>query len=62
MSAIIIVVVFFVKELNERFKAKLPVPLPIEVAIVSILPLSLDAPRYSYICFVIDPICGFHLN
>uniref|UniRef100_A0A3B3T5G0 Solute carrier family 26 member 3, tandem duplicate 2 n=1 Tax=Paramormyrops kingsleyae TaxID=1676925 RepID=A0A3B3T5G0_9TELE len=36
MSAIIIVVVFIVKELNERFKAKLPVPLPIEVAITVI--------------------------
>uniref|UniRef100_A0A3B3T3D1 Solute carrier family 26 member 3, tandem duplicate 2 n=1 Tax=Paramormyrops kingsleyae TaxID=1676925 RepID=A0A3B3T3D1_9TELE len=35
MSAIIIVVVFIVKELNERFKAKLPVPLPIEVTVIA---------------------------
>ncbi|XP_066561037.1 chloride anion exchanger [Amia ocellicauda] len=30
-SIIIMVVVFIVKELNDRFKAKLPVPIPIEV-------------------------------
>ncbi|CAG5927252.1 unnamed protein product [Menidia menidia] len=31
ISLVIIVVVFIVKELNERFKSKLPVPIPIEV-------------------------------
>lgn len=35
MSIIIMVVVFIVKELNERYKAKLPVPIPIEVIVVS---------------------------
>lgn len=35
MSIIIMVVVFIVKELNDRFKAKLPVPIPIEVIVVS---------------------------
>lgn len=36
MSIIIMVVVFIVKELNERYKAKLPVPIPIEVIVVSV--------------------------
>lgn len=31
MSIIIMVIVFIVKELNERFRTKLPVPIPIEV-------------------------------
>nr|XP_019955396.1 PREDICTED: chloride anion exchanger [Paralichthys olivaceus] len=31
ISLVIMVVVFIVKELNERFKSKLPVPIPIEV-------------------------------
>ncbi|XP_061815030.1 chloride anion exchanger-like [Nerophis lumbriciformis] len=31
ISLVIMVVVFIVKELNDRFKAKLPVPIPIEV-------------------------------
>ncbi|XP_075328652.1 chloride anion exchanger-like [Odontesthes bonariensis] len=31
ISLVIIVVVFIVKELNDRFKSKLPVPIPIEV-------------------------------
>lgn len=31
MSIIIMVIVFIVKELNDRFRAKLPVPIPIEV-------------------------------
>lgn len=43
MSIIIMVVVFIVKELNERYKAKLPVPIPIEVIVVSFaLVLSID--------------------
>lgn len=43
MSIIIMVVVFIVKELNERYKAKLPVPIPIEVIVVSFaLVLSVD--------------------
>lgn len=36
MSIIIMIVVFIVKELNERYKAKLPVPIPIEVIVVSV--------------------------
>lgn len=36
MSIIIMLVVFVVKELNERYKAKLPVPVPIEVIVVSV--------------------------
>lgn len=35
MSIIIMAVVFIVKELNDRYKAKLPVPIPIEVIVVS---------------------------
>lgn len=35
MSIIIMAVVFIVKELNERYKARLPVPIPIEVIMVS---------------------------
>eukprot|EP00061_Rhincodon_typus_P012750 g38668.t1 len=31
ISLIIMVVVFIVKEINDRFKSKLPVPIPIEV-------------------------------
>lgn len=34
MSIVIMVVVFIVKELNDRYKAKLPVPIPIEVIMV----------------------------
>lgn len=34
MSIVIMVVVFVVKELNEKYKAKLPVPVPIEVIMV----------------------------
>ena len=34
ISLVIIVVVFIVKELNDRFKSKLPVPIPIEVIMV----------------------------
>uniref|UniRef100_A0A674N925 Solute carrier family 26 member 3 n=1 Tax=Takifugu rubripes TaxID=31033 RepID=A0A674N925_TAKRU len=36
MSIIIMVVVFIVKELNDRYKAKLPVPIPIEVIVTII--------------------------
>ncbi|XP_072233158.1 chloride anion exchanger-like [Leuresthes tenuis] len=36
MSIVIIVVVFIVKELNDRYKAKLPVPIPIEVIVTVI--------------------------
>lgn len=36
MSIIIMAVVFIVKELNDRYKAKLPVPIPIEVIVVSV--------------------------
>lgn len=35
ISLLIMVVVFVVKELNDRFKSKLPVPIPIEVIMVS---------------------------
>lgn len=35
MSILIMVVVFIVKELNDRYRAKLPVPIPIEVMVVS---------------------------
>lgn len=35
MSIVIMVVVFIVKELNDKYKAKLPVPIPIEVIMVS---------------------------
>lgn len=34
MSIVIMVVVFIVKELNDKFKARLPVPIPIEVIVV----------------------------
>lgn len=34
ISLVIIVVVFAVKELNDRFKSRLPVPIPIEVIMV----------------------------
>lgn len=34
ISLVIMAVVFVVKELNDRFKAKLPVPIPIEVIMV----------------------------
>lgn len=34
MSIVIMVVVFIVKELNDKFKARLPVPIPIEVIMV----------------------------
>lgn len=34
MSIVIMVVVFIVKELNDKYKAKLPVPIPIEVIMV----------------------------
>lgn len=34
ISLVIMVVVFIVKELNDRFKSKLPVPIPIEVIMV----------------------------
>lgn len=34
-SILIMVVVFIVKEINDRYKAKLPVPIPIEVIMVS---------------------------
>lgn len=33
-SIVIMVVVFIVKELNDKYKAKLPVPIPIEVIMV----------------------------
>lgn len=36
MSIIIMAVVFIVKELNDRYKAKLPVPIPIEVVVVGV--------------------------
>ncbi|CAJ1055629.1 chloride anion exchanger-like isoform X2 [Xyrichtys novacula] len=36
MSIIIMVVVFIVKELNDRYKARLPVPIPIEVVMTII--------------------------
>ncbi|KAM6961553.1 solute carrier family 26 member 3 [Tautogolabrus adspersus] len=36
MSIVIMVVVFIVKELNDRYKAKLPVPIPIEVIVTII--------------------------
>uniref|UniRef100_A0A3Q2GI58 Solute carrier family 26 member 3 n=1 Tax=Cyprinodon variegatus TaxID=28743 RepID=A0A3Q2GI58_CYPVA len=35
MSIVIMVVVFIVKELNDRYKAKLPFPIPIEVIMVT---------------------------
>lgn len=35
MSMVIMLVVFIVKELNDKYKAKLPVPIPIEVIVVS---------------------------
>lgn len=35
ISLVILVVVFIVKELNDRFKSMLPVPIPIEVIMVS---------------------------
>lgn len=34
MSIVIMAVVFVVKELNDKYKAKLPVPIPIEVIMV----------------------------
>ena len=34
-SLVILVVVFVVKEINQRYKAKLPVPIPIELIVVS---------------------------
>lgn len=34
MSIIIMVIVFIVKEMNDMYKAKLPVPIPIEVVMV----------------------------
>lgn len=34
MSIVIMVVVFVVKELNDKYKARLPVPIPIEVIMV----------------------------
>lgn len=34
MSIIIMVIVFIVKEMNDMYKAKLPVPIPIEVIMV----------------------------
>lgn len=34
MSIVIMMVVFIVKELNDKYKAKLPVPIPIEVFMV----------------------------
>uniref|UniRef100_A0A672FEJ4 Solute carrier family 26 member 3 n=1 Tax=Salarias fasciatus TaxID=181472 RepID=A0A672FEJ4_SALFA len=37
MSIVIMVVVFIVKELNDWYKAKLPVPVPIETVMVNIL-------------------------
>uniref|UniRef100_A0A672G177 Solute carrier family 26 member 3, tandem duplicate 2 n=1 Tax=Salarias fasciatus TaxID=181472 RepID=A0A672G177_SALFA len=37
ISLVIIVVVFVVKELNERYKSKLPVPIPIEVIMTVIV-------------------------
>ncbi|XP_068162837.1 chloride anion exchanger-like isoform X2 [Antennarius striatus] len=37
ISLVIIVVVFIVKELNDRFKSKLPVPIPIEVIMTIIV-------------------------
>ncbi|XP_068611585.1 chloride anion exchanger-like [Brachionichthys hirsutus] len=37
ISLVIIVVVFIVKELNDRFKSKLPVPIPIEVIMTVIV-------------------------
>uniref|UniRef100_H2SU82 Solute carrier family 26 member 3 n=1 Tax=Takifugu rubripes TaxID=31033 RepID=H2SU82_TAKRU len=49
MSIIIMVVVFIVKELNDRYKAKLPVPIPIEVIVVSMyVDLSVLNPKYLY--------------
>ncbi|XP_043964394.1 chloride anion exchanger-like isoform X3 [Gambusia affinis] len=36
MSIVIMVVVFIVKELNDRYRAKLPVPIPIEVIVTVI--------------------------
>lgn len=35
IALVIMLVVFVVKELNDRFKSKLPVPIPIEVIMVS---------------------------
>ena len=34
-AIVVMVVVFIVKELNDRYKSKLPVPIPIEVIMVS---------------------------
>ncbi|KAM9327708.1 solute carrier family 26 member 3 [Pholidichthys leucotaenia] len=36
MSIVIMLVVFIVKELNDRYKAKLPVPIPIEIVVTVI--------------------------
>jgi len=41
-SIVIMAVVFVVKELNDRYKAKLPVPIPIEVIMVRVSPPSLQ--------------------
>lgn len=35
IALVIMVVVFIVKELNDRYRSKLPVPIPIEVIMVS---------------------------
>ncbi len=35
IALVVMVVVFIVKEINDRFKSKLPVPIPIEVIMVS---------------------------
>uniref|UniRef100_A0A8D3EG25 Solute carrier family 26 member 3, tandem duplicate 2 n=1 Tax=Scophthalmus maximus TaxID=52904 RepID=A0A8D3EG25_SCOMX len=42
ISLVIMVVVFIVKELNDRFKSKLPVPIPIETVIACGISYALD--------------------
>lgn len=48
MSIIIMVIVFIVKEMNEMYKAKLPVPIPIEVIMVRET-LQEDTPRAEFV-------------
>lgn len=38
-SLLVLLIVFVVKELNDRYKAKLPAPIPIELIVVMVTPL-----------------------
>lgn len=38
-SLLVLLIVFAVKELNDRYKAKLPTPIPIELIVVMVTPL-----------------------